>query len=117
MKQRLLAAGMCLTAFSTLAPCTGHPEAEVMIATTNCSATTRHQAEQAGRLLTLSRPAAASTWLSMEGVVNATFDPFMPAGNGNSGGTRCPRFWIGLCSPSANGSHAWVTGETLSYTN
>lgn len=52
-----------------------------------------------------------------EGFVNTTFNPFMPAGSGNAGGTCCPHYWIGLSSPGANGTYQWVTAEALGYTN
>lgn len=52
-----------------------------------------------------------------ENFVNTTFNPSMPSGSGNAGGTCCPHFWIGLFSPTANGTYQWVTGEALGYTN
>lgn len=131
MKPQLLAAALCLTAFSTImsaAPIAMTGE----IQWSSGSGGNDHYyqlyydnsfsggigwtdadifATNIGRYL------VTYTSAPEENFVNSTFNPFMPAGSGNAGGTCCPHFWIGLSSPGANGVYQWVTGEALGYTN
>lgn len=131
MKLRLLAAALCLTALSTISSAapiavtgeitwssgSGGNDHTYQLYFDNSTSGGISWTDADIFATNIGKYLVTYTSAAEENFVNSTFDSFMPVGSGNSGGTCCPHFWIGLSSPGANGVYQWVTGEAFGYTN